>query len=617
MPVVVAQNDHGPSGVESSSSSTQKKSWVNTSKRMRLQDMKVFVLDNSLRESTVGQSVGHSIQDKFEVLDATTKCGFNHCIVGAFGVSRRVDDLFASQLQEKMHQEEQPASFYAFSEVYAKIDEVSKTMISSNDCIPIGLLKMQEYSIPHAIIEIDLAINSVDWEVNFPVSKLVEHLTFLLKWCDGNLALPPDGSKRRNHFINLRDFPVAMLTCPDRVLDLVKAIAEIPAPYRPAGLLHEEPIGEYFADEVAMWNQAVRETMDENGWPSLFQVDGETLDGLLLHHAHRQWGLADAVVLDVLASGADGIWCSIAEEGAAMGHACSCVTLGNLARLGNQDILTRYNTRYLAEAARIVTKTTTNKNVSERQIVYGPRAIEAVFGFTGIAGGGVDKSIDLNGDGAVDELDHFSLAKFLGVDDPPIRISTLSSPALVVKRLKQCFGDDNAFTEEIASKMLKCMITELSNNIEMEHTSPMGIALLWQNVTGTLTPTMQDAIDNLGAKSEAKSHILKAAEECFNDYLVDGKEELDYSIFYEAYLRPFFGCFTCERTRFVLDAIDLNDDGGLAWKEWRFWCLWALRQYPDQIASVEDLHSVVLRNAILPLSVCPIAQERQEAYSQQ
>lgn len=576
--------------------------------------MKVFVLDNSLRESTVGQSIGHSFQDKFEVLNAAAKCGFNHRIVGAFGVSRRVDDAFASRLQEMIHIEKQPSSYYAFSEVYEKIDEDSKTMVSS---IPTGLLKMKEYSIPNAIIEIDLAIKEVDWEGNFPVSKLAEHLTFLLKWCDDNLALPSDGSKRRNHFINLRDLPVAMLNFSDRVLDLVKAIAKIPAPYRPAGLLHEEPMGEYFPDEVAMWNQAIRETMDENGWPSLFQEDGETLDGLLLHHAHRQWGFADAVVLDVLASGADGIWCSIAEEGAAMGHACSCVTLGNLARLGNQDILTRYNTRYLVEAARIVTKATTNKNVNERQIVYGPRAIEAVFGFTGIAGGGIRMSIDLNGDGVVDDLDHFTLAKFLGVDDPPIRISTISSPSLVVQRLKQCFGEDDAFTEEIASRMLGCMITELANNIKLEHTSPMGIALLWQNVTGTLTPAMQDAIDKVRVESTAKSHFLKQAKECFNEYLVDGKNELDYSTFYEAYLQPFFGCFTCERTRFVLDAIDLNDDGNLAWEEWRFWCLWALNQYPDQITCVEDLHSVVLRNAILPLSVCPIAQERKKQYSQQ
>lgn len=177
--------DPSPSGVEASSSSEQiqknKKCWVNASKRKRLQEMKVFVLDNSLRESTVGQSVGHSYQDKFEVLEATAKCRFSHTIVGAFGISRRVDDAFASRLQEMIHTQKVPASYYAFSEVYAKIDEYSKTMVTSNDCIPTGLLKMKQYSIPHAIIKIDLDIKAVDWEGNFPVSKLAEHLTFLLK----------------------------------------------------------------------------------------------------------------------------------------------------------------------------------------------------------------------------------------------------------------------------------------------------------------------------------------------------------------------------------------------------------------------------------------------------
>ena len=75
-------------------SDPKKSRWVNSSKRNRLRDMKVFVLDNSLRESTVGQVVGHSLRDKFEVLDEISKCGFNHQIVGAFGVARRVDDAF-------------------------------------------------------------------------------------------------------------------------------------------------------------------------------------------------------------------------------------------------------------------------------------------------------------------------------------------------------------------------------------------------------------------------------------------------------------------------------------------------------------------------------------------
>ena len=114
--------------------------------------------------------------------------------------------------------------------------------------------------------------------------------------------------------------------------------------------------------------------MDAHGWPSEFQQNGESIDGALLIHVHRQWGLADAVTLDALAGGCDGIMAAVCEEGAALGHASSAVALANLARLGNRDVVTRYNLRGVIEGARQVTKLTTGAPVAVRQPVYGPCA---------------------------------------------------------------------------------------------------------------------------------------------------------------------------------------------------------------------------------------------------
>ena len=465
---------------------------INTAKRDRLKNMNVFVLDNSLRESTVGQPIGHTLADKFKILDATKQCGFNHQVAGAFSTGQRVDDAFSLELK-KAAQERPDSVFYAFSEVY--LDIQNRCIATGENHIPVGLQKMKAYGIPNAIIEIDIANDAFDWDGSFPVSKLIEHLTFLFKWSHENLS-SPTGVEKRMIFVNIRDFPVAMLKCPERLLEVVKGISKIPAPYRPAGLMEEEPIGEYFPDEVAAMVKAVRDTMDQNGWPSLFQQNG-SLDGLLLSHVHEQWGLADAVALDSLAAGADGLWCSICQEGAAMGHASSCVTLMNLVRLGNKDILSRYNPRNFLDAARKVTKITTNKKVASRQLVYGPRAIESVFGFSGIAGGTKDDSFYVDGNGVINDVDRFSLAEFFGLNDPPVRISTLSSPALVVRRLKQCFGDDADFTEEIASKMLDYMKQELIHNYKAEHTSSTGLAMLWRSVTGTLKPSMLEVSNEM------------------------------------------------------------------------------------------------------------------------
>lgn len=53
------------------------------------------------------------------------------------------------------------------------------------------------------------------------------------------------------------------------------------------------------------------QAMDAHGWPA----------GLLLAHVHQNYGLAEAVVMECLACGADGIWSAICNEGAATGHA--------------------------------------------------------------------------------------------------------------------------------------------------------------------------------------------------------------------------------------------------------------------------------------------------------
>ena len=128
--------------------------------------------------------------------------------------------------------------------------------------------------------------------------------------------------------------------------------------------------------------------------------------------------------------------------------------------------------------------------------------------------------------------------------------------------------------------------------------------MLWQQAAGgAVTEAMQKVIDN-EREAGATSRLLEQAEETFRDYAAQEdptsaadhvplkpSDDLTMSFngFYNAYLQPHFGdrrpapaplsrggaagCFTCDRTRFVLDAIDLDADGGIEWPEWRFWCL--------------------------------------------
>ena len=55
-------------------------------------------------------------------------------------------------------------------------------------------------------------------------------------------------------------------------------------------------------------------------------------DGNLFAHIHEKWGLAAMTQLECIIQGANGIWASVCEEGAALGHACSTLTILNLMR---------------------------------------------------------------------------------------------------------------------------------------------------------------------------------------------------------------------------------------------------------------------------------------------
>ena len=42
----------------------------------RLKELDLVIMDNSVRESTVGQLRGHTAEDKFKIYEEARKCGF-------------------------------------------------------------------------------------------------------------------------------------------------------------------------------------------------------------------------------------------------------------------------------------------------------------------------------------------------------------------------------------------------------------------------------------------------------------------------------------------------------------------------------------------------------------
>ena len=198
-------------------------------------------------------------------------------------------------------------------------------------------------------------------------------------------------------------------------------------------------------------------------------------DGHLLSHIHQKWGLQDITQLETLANGANGIWAGVCEEGASMGHASSVVTIMNLVRMGNKKVLEKFNCTELRKAAQNVTKITTGLPPHPKQVVYGGRALDMVFGMDQI------------------NKKQFSMAAFFG-EEPVMRITTLASPEMIVERLQNLFGEDPQFTEERAKRMKEVMLEDLHANRKEEYMSAVGLAVLFDKSGGKMTEKMSDVI---------------------------------------------------------------------------------------------------------------------------
>ncbi len=99
------------------------------------------------------------------------------------------------------------------------------------------------YALQNPILEIDLAKGNVDWN-KFTVEDMCQLILKWFDWIYNNL------SEDAKIFVNIRDFPFAMIEAPARVLTVVKFLSCLSSEKRPLGSMYEEPTGSYLPEEV-------------------------------------------------------------------------------------------------------------------------------------------------------------------------------------------------------------------------------------------------------------------------------------------------------------------------------------------------------------------------------
>ena len=413
----------------------------------------------------------------------------------------------------------------------------------------------------------DLANPDCGWGKNWTVQDHCQMLLKLFRWVRTEIY------KDARILINLRDFSVTMSRAPGRLLEVVHFVASLPPEERIFAFVYED-LGDSLPQELGMWTESVRKVMDSCGWT----------DGRLLMHIHQQWDLQTAAAISCLSNGADGVWASVCEEGAAVGHACSSITVMNLVRLGNKKVLKKFNCVEMRNAARAVTKITTGKDPHPKQVLYGERALDMVFGFP------------------LEVVRAFDMAKFFGVK-PVNRMNTLASPEMIRDRLVNVFGESSFFTLEIAAAMKEKMLEDLRSSRKEEYMSGVGLAILFDRAGGKLTEKMSDVIASVKVKNQRHEELIAEIRYLWDTWdlmdRVQGDERLQFDSFYHGFMAPYFGCYRCDLTKQGLKCMDMDSDGYVDWKEFLVYIKWALRQHPD-VPNADELLDIAFQKGLIP-----------------
>eukprot|EP01052_Picozoa_sp_SAG31_P029560 SAG31_NODE_2947_length_4873_cov_8.636364_3_plen_341_part_00 len=213
----------------------------------RLRSIDCFVLDNSIRETTVAQLAGHTLQCKLKIMALTKECGITDQILAAFGDTERVDDVLLAHLNSMGHD---LSRAYAFTEATASspVDGSTtehtelggRTQPAAWDrAVPAGLLRCAQYNCRNPIIEIDVQ----EQLRKIGLIGVKQLLWWRLLWCFKNLA----GGRV---FINYRDWPHAWRQSEEAIVELTRWLGTLPAELRPFGLCYEDPTGQLTPFEI-------------------------------------------------------------------------------------------------------------------------------------------------------------------------------------------------------------------------------------------------------------------------------------------------------------------------------------------------------------------------------
>ncbi len=311
----------------------------------RLRTVNPVLLDLSIREPSVGTPLGHTVDNKLELLSLARRMGFRDILLATFDVSLpdepQVDDDFVQLLVDRG---EELTGCFAFTTIAP-----AKGPFTPNS----SMLKTAKYGIPNTIVDVDISRESLPPDERSR-RRFLAWLEAGIQWFQQNLRGDRGGKPRI--YINYQDMTDAYTQDREWVMQLTRFLASQPI----AAVTFEDGRGTLFPFQIGAATATLRHLLPR--------------DKRVLVHLHTGNGMENAGLIEALLEGADGVWAGFTKEAATIGHASSAELLANLARINNPHVSGTYRLKELLPIAHRMTEINTRRPTPDDFPIIGANA---------------------------------------------------------------------------------------------------------------------------------------------------------------------------------------------------------------------------------------------------
>tara|TARA_R110002073_G_scaffold68403_1_gene170001 strand:+ start:121337 stop:122662 length:1326 start_codon:yes stop_codon:yes gene_type:complete len=409
---------------------------VSQQKIEKLQQIKPFLIDLSLRENPVGARVGQTLAEKIAIFPKLREFGFQNILLGTLDYSLpdelEVDDDFMMHLRD--NHVDMSGCF-----VFTAMGIADEAGGFSPDP---SMIKMKDYAVPNTLHEIYLSQDGMAGQ--YDLATLLRSLPASIAWLRENIKGQNGGPPRI--FVNIVD------GC-DAFSDNLEATCEVLTMLRTLsieGLSMEDDRGTFLPFQVGAFVAIARSYM-----PAPQKI---------LVHMHSGGGFENAAVLEALLNGADGAWGGLPKRAAIIGHASLGELIANLVRVGNAH-MKDYQLNNLMPLATNLQIMDENEPVEDDIPILGHNAYRLPLSFFRQKAG---RFMDL-------------VPEQIGGTYRYRICPVVSDPAVIAGRLAEVTGLPAAsFAEDVLTQMVRLMRRDLRAGLRIVYDEPDNLQNLYQ-----------------------------------------------------------------------------------------------------------------------------------------